>query len=208
MAIQFDTITGPVAGADGGGDRPFRQSRLGGLVVTDGHGRFYEPASRGLMFIAQAVVTAPVIYSTAAGTGGPLIWNGSTKINAGIIAVGWGITTAAAAAGALGITGNTGQTSAPTATTVIDGSSNCFLGGYPSNCTAYRVGTVTNAGRYLLPFAQVHTGAVSVDTAPMTWVELSSSIIVPPNCWASVAASATLTSAVMQIGIVWEETPI
>jgi hypothetical protein len=56
------------------------------------HGRFYEQASRGNIYTAHAIVTA-VIYTTAAGTGGPLLWNGSTTALASILAVGWGIST-------------------------------------------------------------------------------------------------------------------
>src|SRR6266536_5220589 len=149
MALLIDTRTGPVVQADGAGDQPLRQSRLGGLVVTDGHGKYFEQASRRNIFRAHAIVTAPVIYSTAAGTGGPLLWNSSSTHNAVLLAVGYGITTAATAAGALGITGNTGQTAAPGSVTAIDSSGNGYIGGAGSAMSVYRTGTPTNAGNFL-----------------------------------------------------------
>src|SRR4051812_41085952 len=70
-----------------------RQGRQGQQIVNDLHGRYFEQTSRGNVYTAHAIVTAPVIYTTAAGTGGPLLWNGSTTMVAAILAVGWGIST-------------------------------------------------------------------------------------------------------------------
>lgn len=209
MALLVDTITGAIAGADGGGNRPLRQGRVGSLVVTDGHGKYWEPACRAQLFVAQANVTTPVTYTVLVSVGGPLLWNGSTKYNAGLVGVGWSLTTAnTTTTFALGITGSTGQTSAPTTTTAIDATGNCYLGGPASNCTAYRTGTVVNLGKYLLPFAHVHTGILTTETSLSGWVELSSMIVVPPNSWAAVSASAQGTAVVMTISLMWEEVPI
>jgi hypothetical protein len=208
MAILIDTRTGPVIQGDGAGDQPLRQGRMGSLITADGHGRYFEQASRRNIFRAHAIVTGMVAFSTAAATGGPLLWNSSSTANAVLLAVGFGITTASGAAGAVGITGNTGQTSAPGTTTAIDSFGNGYIGGPPSAMNAYRIGTVTNAGAMFLPFAQVHTGALTVDSAAVNWFDLGGGIIVPPNAWASVAASTALTSAVMSVSLVWEEVPI
>jgi len=209
MSLLVDSITGAVVGADGGGNRPIRQGRQGSQVVSDGHGKYYEPASRAQLYVAQGTVTTPVSYTVIATIGGPLLWNGSTKFNAGIVAVGWTITTAdTTTTFALGLTGSGGQSSAPSATTAIDATGNCYLGGIPSNCTAYRTGTVVNAGRFLLPFAHVHTGALSLDTSIAGYVEFSSMLVVPPQSWAAVAASAQGTAVVMTISLMWEEVPV
>ena len=183
-----------------------RSDRTGASVVTDAHGPLYEAALRGNLFMAHAIVTAPVIYTTAAGTGGPLIWNGSTNRNVSILAIGWGVTTVTTVAAALGITGNTGQTSAPTSTTAIDSSRNLFLGGSASAATAYRVGTVTNAGNFLIPLGDLHTGALTTEPGSFHWILTGGFPVVPPNTWVSLAASATATTTVIQAGIIWEET--
>lgn len=170
-------------------------------------------AGRGNIFCAYAIVTAPVIYSTAAGTGGPLLWNGSSatvgagKVNAFLLAVSFGLSTASTVAGAIGITGNISQPNAPTSTTAIDAVGNYgVIGGQASQCTAYRIGTVAVAGGVFYPMGMVHTGPVTVDTTDENWQDLGG-ILVAPGSWASVAGSATLTTAVMQVGLIWQEVP-
>jgi hypothetical protein len=116
----------------------------GQQIVNDLHGRYYEQTLRGNLFTAHAIVTAPVIYTTAAGTGGPLLWNGSSTVRAAILAVGWGISTVTTVAAVIGLTGNNGQTAAPGSTTAVDSVKNCYMGAAAPACTAYRVGTPTN----------------------------------------------------------------
>jgi len=191
-----------------GGVGPISIDRTGALIVTDGHGRYYEAARKGNLFVAYATLTAPVIYTTAAGTGGPLIWNGSANYNVSLLAVGMSVSVVTTVAGGLGITGNIGQTSAPTSTTAIDGNKNTLIGGRAPASTAYRVGTVVNAGNFLMPLAQAHTGALTVDTSGFSWEDIGGMVIIPPNAWASIAATATLTTLQVQVGLLYEEIPI
>lgn len=186
----------------------YAQDRQGAVMVSELNGRYYNLAAAGNLFMAQAIVTAPVIFSTAAGTGGPLLWNGTTNKNAVILAVSCGITVVTTVAAALGLTWNSGQTSAPTTTTAIDGTSNMLVGGPASGCTAFRIGTVTNAGKALLPFADLHTGALTVDNLGTCWVDIGGAVVVPPNCWCSIAASATASTTVGTFGMVWAELPV
>lgn len=157
------------------------------------------------VFMARAIVTAPVIFSTAAGTGGPLLWNGTSDKIARILKVGFAVTTASTVAGALGLTGATGQTAAPASTTAADTTANLSLGAPASSCTPYRVGTPTNAGTWFLPFGQITTGALTVSRDSINWIDINRLITVPPGCWVSLAGSATLSTAVIQCALVWEE---
>ena len=169
-------------------------------------------AGRGNIFCATAIVTTPVIWSTAAGTGGPLLYNGTTAgtgnaVNAFLLAISYGLTVASTVAGAIGLTG--GTTTAPTSTTAID-SKACLssIGSATTpQCSVYRVGTVSAAGTFFLPTGHIHTGAITVDTDDDNWVHLGGCIMVPPGSFTSPSASATLTSAVMQIALVWQEVP-
>ncbi len=188
--------------------QPLRQGGLADLIVSGCQGRYYEMARNQRIFCAQAIVTAPVIFSTAAGTGGPFLWNGTSSVVGVILAVGIGVTVVTTVAAALGITGNTGQTIAPTATTAIDSQRCTYLGGPPPAINAYRVGTPSVAGNFLLPLAQLHTGALTVDNVGMGWIDIGGAVIVPPGCWASLAASATATTTVAQLGMMWAEVPL
>ena len=168
---------------------------------------------RGVVWSALATVTAPVIWSTAAGTGGPLLYNGSATsggrgVTAFVLAISAGITTTSGVAGTLGITG--GPTTAPTSTTAID-AVQClrFVTGAPTSpqCTPYRKGTVSAAGLGFFPVYDVDTGAQTVDTLVNGIQHLGGMVEVGPGNFASVAGSATLTTAVMSIGMVWIEIP-
>lgn len=203
-------IVGPPSGVgytDGSTPDPSRLGKSGEPIMSQLHGRYYEQAYRGGVFLAQAIVTAPVIYSTAAGTGGPLLWNGTSTVRAELLAVGWGISTVSTVGAAIGLTGGGGQTAAPTATTAIDGRSSTLMGGPTSSCTPYRVGTVLTAGAFLFPLGDLHTGALTVDTNGMHWVDVSGIFVLPQYGWISFAASATASTTVGTFGMIWAETP-
>lgn len=177
---------------------------------------YYDWAQQGRLFTAFASVTSPVIYSTAAGTGGPLLWNNSVntaasqnRVNAVILGVSVVVTTASGVASALGLTGATGQTAAPSSTSAITASGPGYINGTITPvCNVYSVGTPTNAGTFFFPTHTLDTGAVTVNNAGPAWVDVGGAIVVPPGSWCSVAAVATATSAVCKIGLMWVEIPI
>jgi hypothetical protein len=178
-------------------------------LVSEFNPPLYQLAYQKKLFQAHAIVTAPVIYTTAAGTGGPLIWNGSTSVNVVLLKVGFGISVVTTVAASLGITGNSGQTAAPSSTTAIDSNKSLFVGSNVApQSTAYRIGTPSSAGNFFIPFADLHTGALTVDNLGMGWIDLGGSIIIPPNSWASIAASATASTTVMQASLIYAELPI
>jgi len=182
------------------------QAPLGELAVTSLMPPYSFMAQSGRVFSATATVTAPVIYTTAAGTGGPLLWNRpNSGVNLHLLAVGFGVTTVSTVAAALGITGNVGQAVAPTTTTAIDASGSTLIGGSVSSANAYRVGTPSNAGNFFIPFSHLHTGALTVDNTGVQWIELNGIVVCPPSAWVSVAASATATTAVLQMSLIWAE---
>ena len=186
-----------------------RSGRQGESIISQLHGAYTEQALRRNLFHAHAIVTAPVIYTTAAGTGGPLLWNPSTSgVNAIILAAGVAVTTVTTVAAGLGLTGNTGQTSAPTSTTAIDSRTNAMVGGAASACTPYRVGTPTNAGNFFIPIYWVHTGALTVDNTGIGWQDLQGILVCPPGAWVSLAGSATASTTVAQLALMWEEVPV
>lgn len=183
--------------------------RQNALLVSGLNAKYGALSRSGRLYFAQAIVTAPVIFSTAIGTGGPLLWNPpGSGVDAQLIAVSYGVTVVTTVAAALGITGAADQNVAPTTTTAIDGSGNAFIGGAAAKVSSFRIGTVTTAGAFLIPFAHAHTGALTVDTSGVQFVDLGGLITIKPGSWASVAASATATTLVATIGLVWAELPV
>lgn len=150
------------------------------------------------------------LWSTAAGTGGPLLYNGTTagshaSVTAYILSISYGLSVASTVSGALGLTG--GPTTAPTTTTAITSTANLWLGGQASKCTAYAIGTPSAAGTFFLPTGHIHTGAITVDTDDDNFVHLGGAIVVPPGYFLSVAADAVLTTSVIDVGLTWLEMP-
>lgn len=179
------------------------------MLVSEFNAPYYQLSYQKKLFQAHAIVTAPVLYTTAAGTGGPLIWNGSQNVNVVLLAVTVGISVVTTVAASLGITGAAGQTSAPSSTTAIDSNRSLFIGsGVSPVSTAYRIGTPTNAGNFFIPFADLHTGALTVDNLGMGFIDLKGAIVIPPYSWASIAASATATTTVAQMSLIYAELPI
>jgi hypothetical protein len=178
---------------------------MANLSIGTAGSSYFDYAYRAQAFCAYATITAPVIYSTAAGTGGPLLWNGTTNRNAIILGVSCALSVVSTVAAALGLTGNSGQTAAPTATTPITSAACLRIGNSGPQCQTYSVGTVTNAGNFFLPLIGLGTGALTVDEQLLGFIDLAGMIVVPPNCWVSIAASATALTTVASIGLVWAE---
>lgn len=209
MQVQTSALSFPVRAQTGGNSQAVPSGYVGELVISELFGRYASLAKSGKLFQAYATLTAPVIFSTAAGTGGPLIWNKPGSIvDAHILAVGFSSSVVTTVAGGLGLTGASGQIVAPGTTTAIDASGNMLIGGPVSQMGGvYRVGTPTNAGNIFQPFAQFHTGALTVDTTTLTWTDIGGAFIIPPGSWGSIAASATLSTLQTAVGVIWAELP-
>lgn len=183
---------------------------LGELVLSEVLGKYSTLVKQGVVFGAYAALTAPVIYTTAAGTGGPLLWNKSASgIDAHILAVTFGaLSTATSVAGSLGLAAGLNQAVAPTTTTAIDAMGNMLVGGKSTGLGGvYRIGTVTNAGSQYLPLIAIGTGAITAIEALPSWIDIGGAMILTPGNWASIAANATLTAGVLGVGLIWAELP-
>ena len=178
---------------------------MANLSVGSQGSSYFDYAYRAEAFCAYAAITAPVIYTTAAGTGGPLLWNGTQNRNAIILGVSCALSVVSTVAAALGITGAAGQTAAPGTTTAITSVGCLKIGGALPQCQVYSVGTPTNAGTFFMPLMGLGTGALTVSDQILGFIDLAGMIVVPPNSWVSIAASATATTTVASIGLIWAE---
>jgi len=183
-----------------------RGGRGGELVVSELMAPYYEAVRQGIVFGALAqTVTAPVIWSTAAGTGGPLVYNGTTDKNVVLLAMGVGTLVASTVAGSLGIA--MGLTTLPGTTTAIDARWNAKIGGSASSATPFRIGTPTAAATSFFPIIRASTTALTGEVG-ISWTPLAGLFVVPPGGFAAVAGSATLTTMQMHAGLIWMEVPV
>lgn len=159
----------------------------------------------GRVHYGYATLTAPVIYTTAAGTGGPLIQNpASSGVDVHILAISAITVVASAVAGGVGFTGAAGTVSS---TTAIDASGNALAGGPNSSVNVYRVGTPATVGSFFMPILQTDTGALTVSNMTPAFTIIDGAFVIPPGMWGSVAASATLTTLQLSVGLLWAELP-
>ena len=174
-----------------------------------GHGlteSYFSLAREGTVFTAYATAITPTVY-TATTLATLLLWNGGNK-KAILFGLSAGITTASGVACQWGIAGGSQQPAAPTSTTAITISGNTLGNTNPSTCTVYKAGTVAAAANYFMPFVQINTGAITLADVTWNWVSCEGAIVVPPSSWIAICSSATPTSAVAGLGLMWGESQV
>lgn len=208
--IQTAQLSLPSKASAGGNPTGIPSGYLNELLISELMAKYSTLVKQGVVFSAYAILTAPVIFTTAAGTGGPLIWNRpNSNTDAHILAVTYGsLSTATSVSGSLGLAAGVGQTIAPTSTTAIDATGNMYIGGPATKMGGvFRIGTPTNAGSQYLPLIAIGTGAITAHQAISSWIDVGGAMIIAPGTWGSVAANATLTSGVIGVGMIWAELP-
>lgn len=204
MDALLKSAVGPQVNANGASPT-VRGDVLGGLHVSGLLAPYYEAVRNGQVFGALAqTVTAPVIWSTAAGGGAPLVYNGTSDKNVVLLAMGVGTLLASTVAGSLGIA--MGLTTAPSSTTAADARWNCLAGGAASAATPYRLGTVSAAATSFTPIIRASTTALTTEVG-LSFVELKGMFVIPPGGFAQIAGSATLTTLQMHGALIWMEVP-
>ena len=181
----------------------------GELAVSEVVARYSTLVKAQKVFYTSAIITAPVIFSTAI-QGGPMIWNKpGSGLDAHILAVSCGQpTTASSVDGAIGYASGV-QPTAPTTPTAIV-AVNAYAGGGPSQMAA-----VNSTGTVIVLPAPIFMPLISVcgptvTTAVATaasFIDVAGSLIIGPGNVGYICASATLSSGVFTIGVMWAELP-
>lgn len=205
-ALTFPSRSFPTnqAGAPGG--------IVGELLVSKTLGKYSTLVKSGKVFYTSAIITAPVIFSTAAQLG-PMIWNKpGSGVDAHILAVCCSEpSTATTVGGAIGLAMNSTQSTAPTTATSIV-AVNAYSGGGTSQMAGvFSTATVlvTNPAPIFLPLIGVAGAAITVgNTITAAVADVEGLAICGPGTVAYVCASGTLSSGVMTIGLVWAELPV
>jgi hypothetical protein len=202
-ALSFPTrsFPGAQAGAPSG--------ISGELLVSELAGRYSTLVKSQKVFWTSAIITAPVIFSTA-GQLGPMIWNRpGSGVDAHILYVSIGSpTTATSVAGAIGLSSNAQATVPTTATSIT--AWNAYTGGAASQMGGvFSTATVIVAPTPIfLPLLGVNTGAVTTGAISQSIAEVGGAVVVAPGGIGYVCTSATLTSGVFTIGMMWAELPV
>lgn len=181
---------------------------VGELTISEVLGKYATLVKSQKVFYTSAIITAPVIFSTA-GQLGPMLWNKpGSGLDAHILAIGVGNpTVASGVAGSIGYASAV-QPTAPTSPTAIT-AVNAYAGGGPSQMAAVNSGgtVIVLPAPIFLPLVGVNTGAITTQSLTTGFVDVGGALIVGPGNVGYVCASATLTSGVFTVGIVWAELP-
>ncbi len=182
---------------------------LGELNISELLGRYSTLVKLGKVFYTSAIITAPVIFSTA-GQLGPMLWNkGGSGVDANILAVGVGSpTTASTVAGAISYASNV-QATVPTTATALT-VMNAYSGGGPSGMGGvFSTATILVAPTNVpFPLVAVNTGAITTGALTQCFVDVGGMFVVAPGNIGYICGNATLTAGVFTIGLLWAETPV
>lgn len=180
----------------------------GELTVSELMGKYATLAKSKRVFYTSAIITAPVIFSTA-GQLGPMLWNRpGSGVDAHILMVSVGSpTTASTVAGAISWASNT-QATVPTSATALV-TMNAYAGGAVSAMGGvFSTATILVAPTNVpFPLVAVNTGAITTGSLTTNIVDVGGALQVGPGSIGYVCANATLTAGVFTIGIMWAEIP-
>ncbi len=171
-------------------------------------GKYATLVKAGKVFYTSAIVTAPVIFSSASQLG-PVLWNKpGSNIDAYILGISVGSpTTASGVSGGIGWVSNV-QATAPTTPTAIT-AVNAYAGGGVSQLA--QVATIAGVVGILpvpifLPMVGVNTGAITTQVLGTSgFVDVGGLLVIGPGSFGAVTANATLTSVVLTLGVMWAE---
>lgn len=217
--MQVQTVVGQGVGSADGTSPQLRSGRLGDLIASQLHGRYYEQASRGNLFSAMVAATTGTIAAgningaAAAASTQFALWNPlGSGVNLALLKV---IVAAISGTAPGGPVFHSYSTGVPNANVGTRGLNN-LLGGAPSKglYIASAAGSaLTGATGPLLalrPMAlDFFAAAIAAGTNIATPLELiEGDIILPPGTLWVPTWSAAGTTFLNAYGVTWEEVPV
>ena len=187
-----------------GTNAPMRQGNLGEQIVQSLHGKYSEATYRRSVY--SVANQSGVTHSAALTTTfvGICVGNPSTStVNLHIIGFGWSLLVASAASAAIGIMTGSGTIANELTPR------NRYVGGTSSR--AYATQDDTLPGTPVLDMVVGAVGTVAITSwPPLTnnYIDLSGSIILPPNTFAASYMTTASGASGFIGGFVWEEVPI
>lgn len=209
-------VVGPQTKSDGT-EATVRMNKGGAAVVQQHHGKYYEQTARGNVFLGRSASTGIAIIVPATGGGHPTLWNpAGSGVNVSIIRLELSYVSGTHAPGAFewAYTANAGSTAAtgsPIASATLVDAVPLLIGS--GNVAAAKWSPTTNtftaAPVFFRPIGLgLHTGAAATAIGPdYMIVDYDGDLVLSPSTALSLCYQTTTTTALFQVGIVWEEIP-
>lgn len=215
--MLFEGRVGIVTGADGV-QEPVRLSRTLAQVITQGHGRYVEPALRGNIFslalntTSSTIAAGNIVAAAAAASTQFAIWNpNGSGVNFALLKFGMGVISGTPPAGPLfhGVFVDGNPTVASTGTI-----RNNLLNGPASRarCMASAGGAALTGGTApqllrVADFSQTATAAASAQALRAVEI-IDGEIVIPPGAgWVPLWSGAG-TTLLNGYSVTWEEIPV
>lgn len=203
--MKMEGQVGPQIAADGTFEH-LRLDKSGAAVVQQLHGKYYEVAKRGSLFVASNVAAQAVSVALATTYTGLCLSNplGNDK-DLVLLGCQYALSVAPAAIASLHLIAGFNAAADPTHTTPLaaPGARNCRIGtGAPPTAKVDSAATVANP-TYLMGLGSGFTAAALYATTP-SWIDLAGAIILPPGAW---VAWGALTAVTGFGSFMWEEVP-
>lgn len=195
-----------------------RAGRDGGLVVTELHGKYYEQASRGGLFIGVSAVGGIALIAPAASGGHPTLWNPfGSGVNLSLVRLALSYVSGTNAPTAIEwaktlLAGSALGTGAPIATFTDVTPVSALVGGagVAKGRWAPTINTFTAAPTYHMPTGlALDTMAAASTNAPFSLiVDYDGTCPIAPGAALSLCAQAATTTALFQVSVIWEEVSV
>lgn len=196
----LSTVGNPVATASGAQSLS-RAGAQGDLIVSELHGRYYEQAYRGNMFVVanQAAITTTAALATTF-TGLAISNPAGSGVNA-VVNKFYVAQFAVGAAGGVGIMTGSGAAAGSLVPR------NCLVGGPTGKVTASAGATIATPVLERLVGSVGSLATTGYGLMPAAYIDLEGSLIVPPGFFAASYTTVVTTTALL-FGFQWEEVPI
>ena len=217
MAIQALGRVGPQKRFDGD-DTPPREGNEGQLIVSQLHGKHYESAMRGNMYIGNSAATGIALIVAATTGGHPTLWNPTgSGVNLSILKLELGYVSGNNAPGSLvwAITERAGaqQATAGAILTATKVAAQPAVFGGPSRSKAIWSPT-TNTFTAAPAVARstglsLFTGVAATAVAPFPMIaDYDGDFVIAPDTAVSLCSIQATTTSLLLVSVLWEEIPI
>lgn len=194
-----------------------RLSKGGQLITSDLHGKYYEQTARGNVYLGRSASTGIAIIVPATGGGHPTLWNPlGSGVNLSLICLELSYVSGNHAPGAFewAYTANAGAaaaTGSPIATATLVASTPMLVGSgnVGAGLWSPTTNTFTVAPTFFRPIGiGLHTGVAATAINPSRIREYyDGDLVLAPGTALSLCYQTTTTTALFQVGVVWEEVP-
>lgn len=196
-------VRGPLWGTTGA-PAPLTAGLSGAQRVQDGHSRYSDSATRGLMYTGGNAAAQAVSVALTTTYTGLILWNPiGSGVNLVPVSVAWALSVAPAAIASIGLIGgysSTGIVTSGGALVPIATRLDAGAGRGKVNGTATLVGTPTWIDQLMGGFT-----AAALPSSPLVCCELAGKFVIPPGGYIAVGA---LTAVTGLGAFVWEELPV